>query len=481
MVLIENSIPSGFFIDLIGYFADRKHWDVHYVEAPWSELLVMLEKGEIDLLPAVSYTVERSAIYDFSRHPVYIDSGVLFTSPKFTVHTIFDLRNKRIAGVRGSIFTDKFIEYVSSFGIDCEILYCTDNQAVMKEISLGNVEAGVCIYSLGTILAKEYRVIVTPISFSPLALEFAVPKGKNADILEGIDRLMTPMINDPSSFYSKSFAKWTFPSQAFQFSVWLKLMFLILLFLGLFLILWTVLLRQMVRVKTKSLKSEIIERKQAELKISQSLLEKETLIRELYHRTKNTIQVIRGMLVLQADTYPENEQIKDLVRHTEVRIQTISLVHQMLYMSQDLSQISMKSFLYELTSLIMRDFSEEADSITLEMDIVDRLTLLDTAIPLGLIITELMTNSLKYAFSGKQSGIIRISLRVNDNHSFVLSYSDNGIGISKGYEIKNSPTFGFKLINDIVEMQLQGKVSYQNDVGFGCIAEFSSDLYRERV
>jgi len=112
LVMIKDNKPAGLFIDLIDYFSKSLDWHIQYEKGNWNELLLKLEKGEIDLLPAVGYTEKRIKIYDFNRHAVFIDSGVLFTSSKFTLHTVFELQDKRIAALKGSIFTDGFINYI---------------------------------------------------------------------------------------------------------------------------------------------------------------------------------------------------------------------------------------------------------------------------------------------------------------------------------------------------------------------------------
>ena len=157
LVLNTDGRPQGLYIDLIEYFANSLGWQVEYVDKPWDELLTALEKGEIDLLPAVAVTPERDAVYDYSKYPPFIDSGVIFTGRSFQLETVFDLQGARVAGVEGSMFTTAFETYAASFGVKCEIVPETDNPAVMQAVSDGTEDAGVCIYSLGLDLARRYN------------------------------------------------------------------------------------------------------------------------------------------------------------------------------------------------------------------------------------------------------------------------------------------------------------------------------------
>ncbi len=270
--LVQNTEnePTGLFIDLIEYFANSLDWRVEYVDKPWDELLVDLEKGEIDLLPAVAVTNERRQIYDYSQNPPFIDSGVLFTGPDFHLNTIFDLQGARVAGVEGSIFTRAFESYAASFGVECEVVLEEDNPSVMQAITDGTADAGICIYSLGLDLSRKYPVSITAISFSPTALSFAVPKGKNADLIEGIDRLMAPMVKDPDSLYSRSFDQWITPDQPASIPVWIWWSIGGLCLLGLLSALWSISLRRQVAAKTKHLMTEISERERTEELLRQS-------------------------------------------------------------------------------------------------------------------------------------------------------------------------------------------------------------------
>lgn len=218
-------------------------------------------------------------------------------------------------------------------------------------------------------------------------------------------------------------------------------------------------------------------RKQAEEKILQSLHEKETLIRELFHRTNNIMQMIRGLLVLQAKAISPTEEIQRLVKKTEDRILAISLVHQMLYKSQNLSQISVSEFIHEITTLIIRRYGESSDRISLNFNIEDQFFLIDTAVPLGLILNELITNSFIHAFPDNRKGIISIDL----SNGCILQYSDNGVGVSDGFDFRNQNTLGLKLIYEIGERQMLGNVSMKSDNGVKCKIEFSNNLYKSRV
>ncbi len=264
--LVQNTPnkPEGLFIDLIEYFASSLDWNVEYVDKPWGELLVDLENGDIDLLPAVAVRDERREIYDYSQNPPFVDSGVLFTGPSFNLVTILDLQGARVAGVEGSIFTRAFESYAASFGVVCDIVLEQDNPSVMQAIADGTADAGICIYSLGIELAKEYPVSITAISFAPTALSFAVPKGKNSDLIAGIDQLMAPMMTDPNSLYSRSFEKWIMPNPPASIPVWIWWGIGGLLLLGLFSAFWAILLRRQVSAKTKHLVAEISERNRAE-------------------------------------------------------------------------------------------------------------------------------------------------------------------------------------------------------------------------
>lgn len=224
-----------------------------------------------------------------------------------------------------------------------------------------------------------------------------------------------------------------------------------------------------------------LERKRAEEEVRCLLQEKETLLRELYHRTRNNMQLIKGLIVLQAAEYSPSPEIKELVKSTEQRIQAMSLVHQKLYKSRDLSHVHMGEYIRELLSLILEESGGARKRISLNIQADDRDLLLDTAIPIGLILNELMTNSLKYAFPEGRKGEIRVSLEALDQNSDILCYSDDGVGVGDEFDFRHQTKLGLKLVYDIGEQQIGGKVEMWGQEGFSCRIEYRNDLYQVRI
>ncbi len=226
---------------------------------------------------------------------------------------------------------------------------------------------------------------------------------------------------------------------------------------------------------------DITERKQAEDELKASLAEKEVLIQELYHRTRNTLQVIRAMLLMQAAKMPENEQVQRLVQDTDNRIMAIALVHKKLYQSQDLSRINISEYFQELARFILRDSRPMSQNISLFFDIEDISLLLDTAVPCGLILNELLSNAMAHAFPDEREGKITIRLFRNDCDMLELHVADNGIGVPQGFDFRCQDTLGLQTVFSLAEHQMQGKIRFIGDQGVKCVVEFPDTLYTERV
>ncbi|KMQ50142.1 signal transduction histidine kinase [Chitinispirillum alkaliphilum] len=223
----------------------------------------------------------------------------------------------------------------------------------------------------------------------------------------------------------------------------------------------------------------ITERKRVQERLKSSLKEKETLLQEVYHRTKNNMQLISSFLELQAATV-EDENVTRIVNDSNVRIRTMALAHEKLYKSKSLSSINLADYIRDLVDLIIM-VSNIKKKITIEYDLDKTETLIDIAIPCGLIIGELVSNSFKHAFSERVQGHIAIVMKRCTDDQICLVVKDNGIGLPEGFDIKMTATLGVQIVFQIVEHQLHGSAEVESDGGLKWSVRFSDKLYEKRV
>jgi two-component sensor histidine kinase len=196
---------------------------------------------------------------------------------------------------------------------------------------------------------------------------------------------------------------------------------------------------------------------------TRELREKEVLLKEIHHRVKNNLQVISSLLSLQA------AQIKDpltlqLFRDSQNRVRSMALIHEKLYQSHDLARIDFKGYIQSLSSDLVRSFAAEARGVAFRLE-VDAIELeIDQAIPCGLIINELVSNSLKYAFPEERKGEVHIQFSKDGDHQFHLTVGDDGIGIPESVDYQNTGSLGLQLVNSLVS-QLGGTVELRRSGG----------------
>jgi two-component sensor histidine kinase len=217
-------------------------------------------------------------------------------------------------------------------------------------------------------------------------------------------------------------------------------------------------------------------RKQAEARIKASLHEKELLLKEIHHRVKNNMQIISSILTLQSVS-TGNEKLTSIFNQCQDRINSMALVHEKLYQTEDLSDINFKEYIETLTKSLFDSYKKDKDEINLKIDVEDVFLDIDTAIPLGLVINELVTNSLKHAFKKKGKGKISIFLQDINENKLKLRLTDNGIGFPKGFDFRNTDSLGFQLITLLAENQLKGKIDLHQNEG----TEFRLTFKRKKV
>lgn len=212
------------------------------------------------------------------------------------------------------------------------------------------------------------------------------------------------------------------------------------------------------RIKQKNNKL-LIERNEA---IQENLTQKETMIGEIHHRVKNNLQLITSILDLQARSLQDEEAIK-AINDSQNRVQTMAIIHQKLYQQDNIYGISMKEYIANISEAIVNSSLDQTKTIDFDYNIENIYLHIDSSIPIGLILTEIITNSIKYAFPDLTRGIISISLSESDN-ILKLIVKDNGVGIENATKSTNSTSFGLKMIKSLAR-QLKAEWNIKNEQG----------------
>jgi PAS domain S-box-containing protein len=211
---------------------------------------------------------------------------------------------------------------------------------------------------------------------------------------------------------------------------------------------------------------DITERKLAEKRIRASLAEKEVLLREIHHRVKNNMQVISSLLNLQSN-FSKDEKVAEMFKESRNRIISMSLIHEKLYQSENFSKIDLKGYVEELVNGLFHSYGVSTGKIRQNIHIDDISLGIDSAIPCGLIINELVSNSLKYAFPDDKRGEITVAIHRTDDSMIELTVKDNGVGIPEDLDIEKGKTLGLHLVRMLAENQLQGSIALDRNGGTG--------------
>ena len=209
---------------------------------------------------------------------------------------------------------------------------------------------------------------------------------------------------------------------------------------------------------------DITDRIEREKLIRKSLDEKEILLKEIHHRVKNNFQVIISLLSLQGDKV-QDKHISEIFSESQNRIRSMSLVHENLYAAENYARINFIDYIDSLLRELFHFYGVSTETITLKVDVEKVEFDLATAIPLGLVINELVTNIFKYAFPNNRKGIIGIVVKKHDNNETLLTIKDDGVGLPDSIDIQTSGTLGLQLVHLLAENQLGGQVSINRSEG----------------
>ena len=223
-------------------------------------------------------------------------------------------------------------------------------------------------------------------------------------------------------------------------------------------------------ILNKTLQNEIIEHKKDEEKIIASLEEKDVLLKEIHHRVKNNMQIISSMLGLQS-SFSQESHLNEILKDSQNRIKSMALIHEKLYQSNNMANVDFYEYVNSLVFNLYNSYIINTERIKVNLKIEKVIFNIDTAIPLGLIINELVSNSLKHAFPGERIGLIDIIIQSKEDNHYELIIKDNGVGLPNHFDIHNTKTLGLNLVNALVG-QIDGSLKVVNEEGIKFIVTF---------
>jgi PAS domain S-box-containing protein len=224
---------------------------------------------------------------------------------------------------------------------------------------------------------------------------------------------------------------------------------------------------------------DITERKKAEDRLQESLQEKEVLLREIHHRVKNNMQVISSLLNLQSRQIKDPD-VLEMFKESQRRIRSMALIHERLYQSSDLSRIEFSQYLRNLATHLFHSYQVDASRVQLRIEAEEVHLNVNTAIPCGLIVNELVSNALKHGFPEGRSGELDIDLRRVAGDGYVLRVKDDGVGFPEGLDFRKTETLGMQIVSTLVS-QIDASIDLVRDKGTEFTIHFQEVSYRQRT
>lgn len=230
-----------------------------------------------------------------------------------------------------------------------------------------------------------------------------------------------------------------------------------------------------------NLENEILERRKAQSQSEEALAEREILLKEIHHRVKNNMQIISSLLRMQSKRI-DDPKTREIIDDSRNRINAMALIHEVLYKPSNLTQIPLKEYIEQLAHHLIDFNSIDSDRIKLILNIEQLYTNIETAATCGIIVNELLTNCLKYAFPDDRTGSIILALNKEpDDGSYLLEVSDDGIGLPRDLDIRHTSTLGMQLIVNLVEHQMRGQLTVQSANGTTFSVKFHDIGYVQRI
>ncbi len=285
----ENGKVGGFFIDLLESIADEENWEIEYVQSSFSECLSNLESGRIDLLGAIAYSESRGKLFDFTYESVFTNWGQMYINNITDIESIIDLKGKKVAVLQGDIYFENLRELVNQFGIQCRFIEAFEYEDVLKLVEIGRCQAGLVNQIYGIQHERNYDISKSSILVSPKKIYWAVPKGKNQNLLYALDRHIRKLKSDEQSVYYEAINKWFGTGVKSKLGRWFKWVVISVLSLLSLFFTSSLILRIQVKSKTKELvikNEELTEEIKNRKQVEEALRDSEEKYRNLFNNAQ---------------------------------------------------------------------------------------------------------------------------------------------------------------------------------------------------
>ncbi|OPX64097.1 MULTISPECIES: PAS domain S-box protein [unclassified Methanoregula] len=319
----DQGKPAGFFVDIINDMAAQEGWNVIWVRGSLSESMERLKTGDIDLMTGIAANPDREKVYDFSHESPFSVWSQVYARPGSGINTILDLDGKRVAVVKGDISGIAFRDYAKKFDVNATYVERDIPTDSFAAVAAGEADALVVFNTAGQEDAKTYGLSETPVMFNPTPMSFAVPKGKNADILLALDRYVAEGKGNPSSVYGQAMQKWFgIKADGGIIPPWLWGGLVIAALIAVLFVAMSVLLRRQVRIKTaelarqnKDLQAEIASRRKTEQELADEISRRRILID----------QSRDGIVILDQEgkVYEANRRFAEMLGYSREEIQQL--------------------------------------------------------------------------------------------------------------------------------------------------------------
>lgn len=435
----EEGNASGFWGDIVEYVASEEGWQVEYVTGTWNECLTRLENNEIDVMPDVAYTEQRSALYDFSNEVVYVSWSRVYARKGVRIDSVIDLEGKVVAVLQGSVNVEGpegIKKLVSAFNVDCSLIETDSYERVFQLVDSGEADAGVVSKDFGYLHQAGMDVVETAIIFQPSSLYFAFTRDSSftSYLVERVDFRVRELKEDPTSIYYQSLENWlgVKPPAGEDVAVIPRWMLWALVGVALLVLLLAAagfVLRSQVRTRTKELELETTERR----KYEEMDKLKSDLLSMVSHELRTPLATIKGystMLVEYNDRLENDEKTRSLVSIDKATDRLVTLVDQLLDMSRmNAGLLKLEKDLADPAMLIQQTLAEarlRVPDYRLEADVPVGLPLVRMDVNrIRQVLDNLVDNAIKHAANGK---VVTVSARCHDA-DLVVSVTDHGPGI----------------------------------------------------